>query len=244
MQSIRIAGWLEGTARLAALAAVLLIPASCWGITLGQIDNFNNTTSTMNWGIMADGSGPVENAQGEGVSMMSGDNALLVDTEALFVSRLVVVNILQWTGDWTSTGVGRISLDVRNPSAFPLFVRLGISGVELGPGSMGGGPDAYVTEAISVPDDDLWHSIIFDVLPSDWISVTGTDINTALADVKHFRILNNSSPSFTGAPIGGAMYLDNISALPVPEPGTVALAVMGFSILALWRRNDCMAERR
>jgi hypothetical protein len=112
-------------------------------------------------------------------------------------------------------------MDVRDPGAnsFTLAIRLGIVGPDGGPFS-GGGGDTYVTQAMEVPKDGQWHRLTFDVSPSSFVPIGGTDIDDALAGVRHFRILHNPLQSFSGAnPAGGGeFYLDNIQALSSIDP--------------------------
>jgi hypothetical protein len=92
-------------------------------------------------------------------------------------------------------------------------MRLGIAG----PGGASAFGDVYITDGISVPRDNQWHSITFDVLASDFKAVgSGTNITAALANVTQFRILNNTAESFIGGFVPNEFYLDNIRAIGAP----------------------------
>jgi hypothetical protein len=162
------------------------------------------------------------------------------------VSNLLVFNTsTNWSGNWTAAGVSRIELDVRDPGAnnFDLAIRLGIVGPGGGP-TPGGGGDTYVTSAMQVPRDGQWHRLTFDVSPSSFSPIGGADIDDALADVRHFRILHNPDESFSGATTigGGEFYLDNIQALSAIEPPVTTGDYNGNDIVdaadyVIWRKN-------
>ncbi|MCI0333265.1 MAG: hypothetical protein L0228_08590 [Planctomycetes bacterium] len=191
-----------------------------WSITTGHVDNFNDGT-LQDWRVGSLGDFPA--IQTDFGPSGSGDHSLWMATSGAggSVARLIVLNdSTNWTGNWTAAGVARVELDVLGPSSnsFPLMMRLGIAGGPSGPGP-GGSGDTYVTSAIQVSSDNQWHRITFDVLSSDFIPIGGQDIDDALSQVIHFRILHNPEDSFNGADTsfgGGEFYLDNIRALAAP----------------------------
>jgi Dockerin type I domain len=230
---------------VASLVASFAVAASpCWAITLGHVDNFNDGT-TQGWRVGSPGDFPV-NEPNIGQSGV-GDHALWMATApAGTVSNLLVFNTSSnWTGNWMAAGVSRIELDARDPGSnnFPLAIRLGIAGPGGGP-STGGGGDTYVTEAMPVPSDGQWHRLAFDVSPSSFFSTGGSNIDRALADVRHFRILHNPAQSFTGATTigGGEFYLDNIQALSAIEPPSTTGDYNGNGVVdaadyVVWRKT-------
>lgn len=203
---------------LTALLAIFAMPCGA-AITVGHVDDFQDGT-TQSWRVGSNNPFPanVADAGPDGV----GDHSLYSTTEPL--PNLIVFtdtpdNSGNWEGDWTAAGVGRISLDVRNPTEFDLSIRLGIAG----PGGVfgGGSGDTYATDAIVVPsgDTNAWHSITFNVLAEDFHNWQGIDIDAALTEVGHFRVFHNPSFNFIGT--GPAeFYLDNILAL-APAPAGV-----------------------
>ncbi len=204
---------------VALVASFAAAASTCRAITLGHIDNFNDGTR-QGWGVGAPGDFPV-NEPDIGQSG-TGDHALWMATEGAggTVPNLLVFNTsTNWRGNWTMAGVSRIELDVRDPGAnnFPLAIRLGIARGLVGTGGSG---DTYVTQAMEVPKDGQWHRLAFDVSPSSFSPIGGTNIDAALANVSHFRILHNPLQSFSGATTigGGEFYLDNIQALSATEP--------------------------
>jgi hypothetical protein len=196
-----------GLPALVVVAALATSPAAA--ITIGQVDDFQGTT-TQDWL----GANP-ENVPDAGPNG-AGDNALsaMANGRPFGASgKLLVFNdTIRWTGDWTSEGVRQVVFDVRNPNDFALSMRVAIAGAD-GFGSEGSG-DTYVsTNPISVAADNAWHSIAFDVLADDFTSLGGADINAALADVTHFRILHNPAVSFLGEAVEADFFVDNIRAL-------------------------------
>jgi hypothetical protein len=204
-------------------AAFVSCPSlSCGAITAGHVDDFQDGT-TQHWRIGQPSDFPkvVADAGPQG----AGDFALF-STNAQVGSRslLVVLNESSdgfpgpgnWESSWTAAGVTQISLDVRNPGvvegASDLTMRLGIAGT--GGVSGGGGGDVFITDGITVPPDNAWHSITFDVQPADFIAVgSETDIDAALADVTQFRIFSNPVEEFRASGAPNEFYLDNIRAI-------------------------------
>jgi hypothetical protein len=201
--------------QLSLLALFTLLPRVGWTISVNQLEDFEDGASQ--WSVnngatlvpVTEDAGPAGN----------GDDALYMSTAAMSVSRLLVVNVIEWNGNWTATGVTQISLGIRNPNAFDLSVRLGISGP--GGQSAGGSGDTHVTDAITVTADNAWHELSFHVSAADFTAIGNYDTATALAGVTHFRVIHNPDLSFIGAAVQGAFYLDNIRAIgpPTSIPG-------------------------
>ena len=198
-------------------------PASA--ATLGMFEDFQDGT-VGDWTIDVE---VVPDAGPNG----SGDNALQVNANGLggSGSRLLAQNLGTWLGDFASAGITRIALDVRNPNtgqaAFDLALRIGVAG-PTGVGGRGGTGDTYVTDPFTIPADDAWHEVVFD-LTADGLNPVGfgTDAAGALANVTNFRILHNLDETYVGALVAGSFLVDNITALGpvIPEPTTQALLI-------------------
>jgi hypothetical protein len=189
-------------------AAMLVLPLACRAqIMVGHIDDFQDGT-TQEW------LGANVEAVADAGPNGAGDTALRSSaTGAPFGpnGKLIVFNNTDsWTGNWTAAGVVQISLDVHNPNAFPLFMRLAIAGPDGFFG--GGGGDVHLTDGIEVAGDNAWHSITFDVLADNFTSLNPThqDAAAALADVTHFRVLHHPEHSFVGEAIDADFLIDNI----------------------------------
>ena len=225
--------------RLRLITFVLIVSAASpiKAITIDQVDDFQDNTN-QNWG-----GGSFEVVANAGPNG-TGDFTLHVAAHGGQGGggKLVIYNQgAQWDGNWTAAGVAQIAMDVRNPNAFPLDMRVGIAG----PGgfSVGGTGDAHVsTNPISIPADDAWHSVVFPVLAADFTSLNEpSGINAALADVTHFRILHNPAIEFIGAQLAGSFYVDNVRALGASEllPGDYNEdGVVDAADYVVWRKND------
>jgi hypothetical protein len=210
-----------------ALVGFAICAPSARGIQLSLLDDFQDGT-TQNWGVSSGGSLPVANAENEGPAGF-GDHALFMDSTQFGAGgRLLVLNANQWTGDWTSAQITRVTLDVRNPNDYDLTMRLGIAG-EGGSASMNFGDVHVTTAGVVVPGDNEWHSIAFSVLASDFTTLDQSDAATALGNVTQFRILHNPAESFIGEMVAGGFYLDNIRAVPEPA-GWLLLAGLGLAL--------------
>lgn len=210
----------------------VFLEANCPAITLNQLDDFQS--SNFEWGIGVLTPVPVVQNAGPGGA---SDHALYMSTPDMSVSRLLVINLSRWNGNWTTAGITQVSVDVRNPNAFALSMRLGVAGT--GGVTPGGFGNTYVSDSISVAADNQWHTLTFDVLPGNFTGIGGTNISAALMDVTQLRFLHNPSLSFIGAVVQGAFYLDNIRALGAPAgvPGDYnSNHVVDASDYVVWRR--------
>ncbi len=201
-------------------------------ITAGQIDDFQDGT-TQSWI-----GGPTTNAPDSGPNGV-GDHALSVPSFGGGGpgSRLVTLNDSSaWTGDWTADGVTKIQLDVFNPNAFELTMRLGIAG----PGDFGssGSGNKYVTSTgIVVPAHGHWHTLQFDVTAADLAQISGTDAAEALTGVTQFRVIHNSALDWRGEVVAGTFLLDNITAIPEPATATLGLGSLAMALLTRRQRR-------
>jgi len=213
-------------------------------ISHGQVDDFqpdpNGNSNNFGWGpgfkaVVEEDAGPNG----------SGDDALLVTDGLVRHGSLDIgtdpSSTDQWNGDWTAEGVTGVRMDVRNTNDFDLVLKLGLAG-EDGPNAFFAGDTYLSANAIVVPADNTWHTVLFDVTLAGWTNYSGSDIEKALRKVTHLRVIHNlgtgSPPEFKGG--GGEMYLDNITA--VPEPGALVLLTLGsLSSLFVGR---CSKRRR
>jgi hypothetical protein len=220
-----------------AFSVALAICSPVAAISVGQVDDFESG-STQNW------LGANVEAVADAGPNGAGDTALRSSaTGSPFGpnGKLIVYNVTdRWTENWTAAGVVQISLDVRNPNAFPLTMRLAIAGPD---GFFaGGGGDTHSTDGISVAEDNAWHSITFDVLAENFTPLDPTypDVAAALAEVTHFRILHNPEVSFLGAVVDADFYIDNIRALGAPAlvPGDYNRnGTVDAADYVLWRKT-------
>jgi len=192
------------------------------GVTLPLSDDFQDG-STQSW--TGSDTANLSDVGPTGV----GDLSL----EVTSVKRFVTYNQTQWSGDWNAASISQISLDVRHANPYDLVLWLGVS---QGSPGFGGSGDTYVTnQSITVPGDDNWHLILFNVTSADFDpapanSTAVPDAAAALSAVSQLRIIHNTSQEFIGEFASGVALFDNIQV--VPEPASLALAgLCGLSML-------------
>lgn len=206
---------------------------------LGQIDDFEDGT-TQNWVINLLGTGaPPPGALP--VNLSSGGPAGTDDNFLRLTSvggggagsRLTALNVMQWTGDYLTSGITAISMDVRNLGTTDLELRL------LFEDPMGGAPEniAASTDSIFVPGGSGWTQIIFPITPSALTALTG-DVNEVLANTTVLRLFHGPLLAFPGPPSVALLDIDNITATQVQAPEPAALALLGLAAAALARRRN------
>ena len=223
---------------LIAVTLLTLAVAPTYGVTIGQIDDFEDGT-TMGWDIGPDGPDVVRP-----INIPSGGPAGVGDAYLSLTalggngpgSKLSVINTAQWTGDYIGSGVGQISMALNNLGSTDLFIRL----LLVGPfGPMGPESIAF-TDAVHVPTGSGWQNASFDISPAALTAGFGT-ASGALSAVTELRLFHNPDPFFTG-PGGNAipsvqanLGVDNIQA--VPEPSSILLLISGMGALLCGRAS-------
>jgi hypothetical protein len=223
----------------------LLVPLSfasaAFGITLGQIDDFQDGT-TQGWNSGGANPNPPANAANAG-PLGAGDHALSITGNGGFGpgSNLVAMNpqagfgSSQWTGNYTAAGVGLLFTTLRNPSQVPLSIRIGLVG-----GTSTSEGRFVTTDAVVVPANSGWFTVDFPIGPADLTFSTSftpgnpiTDPAVALTQVIELRIVHSVAINYRGEPIDAELLVDNIVA--VPEPGLVLQLACGIGVLGVAR---------
>jgi hypothetical protein len=222
------------------LAVLLLIagPASAVPIT---IDDFEDgTTEGWHVGDAAHPSPPVNIPSGGPAGIGDAYLQLTANGGQGMGSRLSVLNLSQWTGDFT--GVSGISMDVNDFGPSEVVLRLLFANFPDAPGPP---TDVAVTVApVIVPAGSGWTSVFFSLAPDNLIAPIGT-VAGALAHVEEMRIFHNPIADFPGPPMGpetviAIVGIDNIQAdiQAVPEPASVLLVLSGLgAAVRRWRRR-------
>ena len=208
-----------------------------FGVILGQIDTFEDGT-TQDWLVGALGAthpAPPQNVASGGPGG-ADDNYLVIHSLGGGGpgSRLSVMNLSQWGGDYVAAGVGAIQMDLMNLGATDLDLRLLIANPVAGPPT----DVAVSTLAVHLPAGSDWTRVLFPIGLTD-LTLLGTgSLADALATATELRLFHNASPDFPPPVIVAELGVDNIHAL-VPEPAAIAHSlVLALSALGIvgWRR--------
>ena len=203
-----------------ALLASYVEPALA--IALGQVDDFEDGT-TAGWSVGTPSPNPPTNVTSDGPAGVDDSFLRLTSIGSGGPgSRLISFNRNQWTGDYITTGVAAIALDLRNSGTSPLKIRVSLQGSNSGRFSS--------ITPIELAAGADWANYTLPIGPSD-LSALGSGVySDVLSNVAEMRILSSPSPNFIGEAINAVLDVDNITA--VPEP-TYAMSVVVLSLTAI-----------
>jgi len=204
------------------------MPQLVHAVTAGQTDTFAGG-SLDNWFAGGLGFGSVPpvppSVQSTGGPAGTGDGYMLVTGlgGAGPGSRIAVINTAQWSGNYLTSGVSSIGIDLKNFGNTDLTVRL------LFEDPMGGPPvdQAVTTLGVLLPAGSGWTHAVFALSPSSFTVLSG-GISPLLSNTTLVRIIDSPTPTDAIA-ITGALGIDNINA--IPEPETYALMLAGIAFL-------------
>jgi hypothetical protein len=179
----------------------VLMGTSAFGITLGQVDDFNDGT-LQSW--VSGFPNPVPPLNINDVGQLGvGDHVMQVRSNGALGgagSLPVVFNNAQWIGDYLAAGVTSITLDINNLSAVDINPGLEIRG------SLG---QLFTFDGPLVPALSGWQSITIDVTPSNLV---GANVLAILAGVNELRFRNIISGLSIAPAAATIAYYDNITA--------------------------------
>jgi len=208
---------------------------------LGQIDDFEDGT-TMGWLTAALGSPNPAPPTNIGTGGPGGAGDAYLELTALGGngpgSKLSVLNLAQWAGDYLGAGIGAIAMDVNNMSGTDLSLRLVFETL----GAMGPTDVAYSDDPILLAANSGWRHIVFPIAPGDLLAGLGS-IPTALAAADVLRLYHSPADNFPNPifPIDSVVTqlgVDNIQAqASVPEPVSSVLILGGLAALFARRRR-------
>jgi hypothetical protein len=231
-QPRRHIAWGLSQALICLALALIAMPRSTRALTLGQVDNFQDST-TDGWGT---GGGTQPIAITSGGPLGAGDEYLQVISKGGggTDSKLIILNTSQWLGDYTDAGITGISLDLANFGTQTLSMRLAFFISK---------PVGYAaTTPFSLPADSNWHQAFFPLVAADFTAVGSPSVSFA-AMLTNFsgqlRILDSATPAVEGASIATTLGVDNVAA--VPEPSAFAMMVVGA--LGLFSCVRCASTR-
>jgi hypothetical protein len=136
-------------------------------------------------------------------------------------SRLVAFAGPGWSGDYLSSGVTQIEMDLRNFGSTELTLRLLLAGPA--------NSSAISTTPVVLAAGSAWQRVSFGVTVD---ALTGSPA-LALAEVNQLRLFHSTTPVSPGETIAARLGVDNVTA--VPEPTTALL--LGAGLLFLWTRR-------
>ena len=198
----------------------------------GQIDNFEDGT-IQNWGSGAS----LANIASGGPAGVNDNFLELSRTSSPF--HLTTKNTLQWAGDYTSVAAMEMDLN-----ALVVPPQNGVRIMVLGPGGA-------FTSTVPQPVAPGWSHYSFSLGAADMTHVVGSgagwtdpltnDLGLTLSNVSHLLIRNDpTGPTNVGqhpAHVIGTFGIDNIEAVPIPEPATIILLVTAIAVTILRRRR-------
>jgi autotransporter-associated beta strand protein len=188
---------------VAALGVVGVSSSTSKAVTLGQLDTFNDGTLD-NW----DGGDTLANV-GTGGPAGVGDKYLSAKTTGSPGgpgSHLATDNTVQWPGNYSAAGIIDVSVDMLNPNAVVLPMRV----VLFGPS----GERWTSAVADSVPADGVWHHEVFSLLQPDLLEVSGsTAYSATITAVSRLMFRYDPTASSGGAVFNGSIGIDNVLAI-------------------------------
>ena len=222
---------------LAMLSVALAIPATAAPV-FGQVDDFEDGT-TQGWTVAVGLPGtfhplpPINVASGG--PQGADDNYLLLRAIAGLGgagSRMSVLNLSQWAGDYAAAGIQTIVMSAFNFGPDDLSLRLLFANPGAGPPT----DIAISTDAIFLPAGSDWTALAFPVDVGSLTALTPGGVLPALTSATELRIFHNPAATFPGPGIGiplvtAELGIDDIQALGnrvVPEPTMVGLLVLGL----------------
>jgi hypothetical protein len=220
--------------RLTFLFAATSLVQLATAATIGPIDTFQSGT-TEGWFA---GGGPLggipptpPHVVANGGPAGAGDQYLVITADAPSGagSRVVALNASQWAGNYLSSGITGIALDLKNLGATDLTIRLLFEDPIPGPPAN----EAVTTLGAFLPVGSDWTHFVFPISPSSLTTIFG-DANVLLSHTTVLRIIDSPTPT-EAVQMMGVLGVDNIEA--VPEPGTFLIAGVALAGFALWRRR-------
>jgi hypothetical protein len=206
-----------------ALLACAAFPQEVGAIAFGQLDTFQNGT-VQGWEEGGVSPNPPTNIATGGPAG-SGDRYLqnIATGGSGAGSRMVMFNAAQWTGDYLTQRIDRISAQLANFGSTTLYMRVAIRG--------GSNSSVYCSASpFILPPDGRWRAADFDLTAAALTNVGGANtLEEVLSNVIEARILSAiGGASFTGDPTAATLGIDNITARDVAN-GIVRISEIGIS---------------
>ncbi len=179
-------------------------------IVFNQLDDFQNMT-VHDWSEGANTPNPPTNISSGGPNGASDAYMQNISTGGFGAgAKMIMFNTVQWTGNYVTAGVNRITAHMANFGSTPLHMRVAIQSAT---GTVYGSTTAQL-----LPADGQWYVVTFNLTASNMSLIQGAEtLNQTLQNVIQLRILSAQlGPSFTGDAIVGTLGVDNIRATTAP----------------------------
>jgi hypothetical protein len=205
---------------------------SAEALNVGQIDTFESGT-TEGWTA---GGGPLGQTPPVPPTVASTGGPNGVDDAFLAItaqggvgpgSRLTTFNIFgQWAGNYLTSGLGFIAMDLNNLGQTELTIRLEFEN------PFAGGDAAVTNAGTTLAPGSGWTHAIFPFGLGELTALSGT-VGGALANTSVLRLIHASGLT-VGEPVVGVLGIDNIEALAasVPEPAAIFAIGVGLIVFA------------
>lgn len=193
----------------------IMSATQAFGITLGQVDDFNDG-SLENWETGSINPNPHVNVANVGQGGV-GDHVMRVRSNGELGgpgAQPTVFNSVQWAGDFLTAGVNAITFDINNLSNIAIH-----PGIEI----WGAGGNINTVTGPTVPAGSGWTTVTISLDPGNLV---GGDVLTTLGSVSQMRFREVQGGSFVVPSAETSAYYDNLTA--VPEPASLALLGMGM----------------
>ena len=188
------------------VTGIIVLSGQTFGITPTQTDDFQSG-SPSNWTSGTLNPNPPTIISTGGPSG-AGDMFLRATANGALGAggKLVILNSIQWTGDYITPNITRITMKARNSGSSLLRLRLAFNG-----------PAGWFvsTAAVIFPTGNTWQTLTFPIQSGDLTGVGNA--NTTLAGVTEMRILHNSTADFHGEIVIGQLDVDDITAVGSPQ---------------------------
>ncbi len=196
-------------------------------IHFGQADTFDTDLGT--WGGATVPGTPPERRLGGPGGATDGYMHITAATTNQQGSRVSSDNDVDWIGNYNAAGVTALSIDFKNFSNVTLDMRVVVFS--------GNSRWTALTPFILAPNQN-WTTAVFQLDAAHMKQVQDTvSLATTLSNVDRLMFRHDINGSAGGSPIDAQAGYDNIRALPVPEPATLAVLAFGGIFAARRRRK-------